>query len=305
MSKAKAKTTRRAPKTTATSTAGRRRTATSTKKTAASASTKKTAAAKKTTRKRPTQTTTRRTSTPRRPTPASYGLGPHEATYSGVQFRSQLEARWAVFFDMLGWDWDYEPCHYPVGPNLGYLPDFYLPRFGLWVEGKGPTFLDAAAMGKIINGAAGPQPLPLRDPPYWPNNGILLAGPMLPLTDQAVPVHTWVRAAQPGQAQAWTARLTHDGIETIAPKPFATYPATGAKPARRPTAVRTVQLLTPSPVPGLPVDPAVMTAYQVALAVRFDGTTTVLPQAPLVRHLNDRRRGRPYRAGGVVLQQAA
>lgn len=39
--------------------------------------------------------------------------------YMGVQFRSRLEARWAAFFDLLGWPWDYEP----IDLN-GYIPDF-------------------------------------------------------------------------------------------------------------------------------------------------------------------------------------
>jgi hypothetical protein len=29
--------------------------------------------------------------------------------YKGVQMRSRLEARWAAFFDELGWPWEYEP----------------------------------------------------------------------------------------------------------------------------------------------------------------------------------------------------
>jgi hypothetical protein len=43
-------------------------------------------------------------------------------TYRGVNFRSRLEARWAVFFDALGWDWQYEP----VDLN-GWIPDFFIP----------------------------------------------------------------------------------------------------------------------------------------------------------------------------------
>lgn len=39
--------------------------------------------------------------------------------YAGVQFRSRLEARWAAFFDMVGWPWEYEPFDLP-----GYIPDF-------------------------------------------------------------------------------------------------------------------------------------------------------------------------------------
>ena len=39
--------------------------------------------------------------------------------YSGVQFRSRLEARWAVMFDLIGWKWIYEPFD-----ANGYIPDF-------------------------------------------------------------------------------------------------------------------------------------------------------------------------------------
>lgn len=42
-------------------------------------------------------------------------------TYRGVRFRSRLEAKWAAFFDLSGWRWDYEPLD--LG---GYIPDFVL-----------------------------------------------------------------------------------------------------------------------------------------------------------------------------------
>ena len=41
--------------------------------------------------------------------------------YSGVQFRSRLEARWAAFFDGCGWAWEYEPFDLD-----GWIPDFIL-----------------------------------------------------------------------------------------------------------------------------------------------------------------------------------
>jgi hypothetical protein len=44
-----------------------------------------------------------------------------ETTYRGARFRSRLEARWAAFFDLLGWRWEYEP----IDLN-GYIPDFIL-----------------------------------------------------------------------------------------------------------------------------------------------------------------------------------
>src|SRR5437764_2554576 len=41
--------------------------------------------------------------------------------YNGVQFRSRLEARWAAFFDLCKWEWEYEP----IDLN-GWIPDFRL-----------------------------------------------------------------------------------------------------------------------------------------------------------------------------------
>jgi hypothetical protein len=44
-----------------------------------------------------------------------------ETKYAGVQFRSRLEAKWAAFFDLAGWEWEYEPFDLD-----GYIPDFLL-----------------------------------------------------------------------------------------------------------------------------------------------------------------------------------
>jgi hypothetical protein len=72
-------------------------------------------------------TARKRTSTPRRKTSRAPKPKAMEVLYSGKVFRSRLEARWAVFLDLCGINWDYEPCHYEIGPDLYYLPDFYLP----------------------------------------------------------------------------------------------------------------------------------------------------------------------------------
>lgn len=78
------------------------------------------------------------------------GIMPIETAYKGYRFRSRLEARWAVFFDALGFDWQYEPegfkCHWPVYDEQGdatgtkeakWLPDFYLSEPRVFVEVKG------------------------------------------------------------------------------------------------------------------------------------------------------------------------
>lgn len=41
--------------------------------------------------------------------------------YGGLQFRSRLEAKWAAFFDTLGWPHEYEPMDL-----AGWIPDFLL-----------------------------------------------------------------------------------------------------------------------------------------------------------------------------------
>lgn len=59
-----------------------------------------------------------------------------ETQYKGYRFRSRLEARWAVFFDALGIEWEYEPEGYDLGEAGWYLPDFWFPQFQVWGEVK-------------------------------------------------------------------------------------------------------------------------------------------------------------------------
>lgn len=59
-----------------------------------------------------------------------------ETRYKGYRFRSRLEARWAVFFDALGLEWEYEPEGFDLGEAGWYLPDFYLPQLDAWIEIK-------------------------------------------------------------------------------------------------------------------------------------------------------------------------
>ena len=53
-------------------------------------------------------------------------LVPIQTEYKGILFRSRLEARWAVFFDCCGADWEYEPQGYECEDGTRYLPDFLL-----------------------------------------------------------------------------------------------------------------------------------------------------------------------------------
>jgi P4 family phage/plasmid primase-like protien len=55
----------------------------------------------------------------------------------GIQFRSRIEAQWAYIFEMLEWNWDYEPIDLQ-----GYIPDFII-KFDdaneILIEIKGDT----------------------------------------------------------------------------------------------------------------------------------------------------------------------
>jgi hypothetical protein len=50
--------------------------------------------------------------------------------YDGIEYRSRLEARWAAFFDQLGWQYTYEP----------FDGDYYIPDF--IIHGDGPLVVE-------------------------------------------------------------------------------------------------------------------------------------------------------------------
>jgi hypothetical protein len=98
------------------------------------------------------------------------GIKPIETRYRGYRFRSRLEARWAVFFDAAGIEWNYEDegWYLPGGRGyflahgteyqklasepLLYLPDFYLPKQEYWVEIKGsmPDTKECVSMNRLV-----------------------------------------------------------------------------------------------------------------------------------------------------------
>ncbi len=73
--------------------------------------------------------------------------------YQGIEYRSRLEARWAAFFDLIGWQYTYEPLD-----GHGYIPDFLIHGDApLLVEVKPASTLDnyQAPIGKITRGLVG------------------------------------------------------------------------------------------------------------------------------------------------------
>lgn len=138
-----------------------------------------------------------------------------QVSYSGRIFASGLEARWAILLDLLGLNWDYEPCHYQLSPKIWYLPDFYLPELQIWLEVKGkPFFARSDALQKAVYGVAGKEPIPQREYPYGDSKIILFGGEIAVVPQHKVPVHTMVAYDGPGKAVTRRVKFTKtdDGL---------------------------------------------------------------------------------------------
>lgn len=59
-----------------------------------------------------------------------------ETEYKSHRFRSRCEARWAIFLDGLGINWEYEKEGFDLD-GLWYLPDFWVPFWNAFIEVKG------------------------------------------------------------------------------------------------------------------------------------------------------------------------
>jgi hypothetical protein len=74
-----------------------------------------------------------------------YTIAAIPTEYRGRRYRSRLEARWAAFFDLLGWRHEYEPF------DLGsWSPDFLLPDWKMLVEVKPLEEFDRETWDKAV-----------------------------------------------------------------------------------------------------------------------------------------------------------
>lgn len=75
-----------------------------------------------------------------------------ETVFGSRCFRSRTEARWAVFFDAMGWSYEYERDGFQFG-KCRYLPDFWLPGLKVWWEVKGalPTAREKQLARRLQN----------------------------------------------------------------------------------------------------------------------------------------------------------
>lgn len=86
--------------------------------------------------------------------------------YAGYKFRSRLEARWAVFFDAMHLDWEYEPEGFELESGARYLPDFRVKTpqgLDVWYEVKPRDILGDAKFEEFA-GSVGRSALLSGDP---------------------------------------------------------------------------------------------------------------------------------------------
>lgn len=74
-----------------------------------------------------------------------------ETEYKSYRFRSRLEARWAVFMDVLGLKYEYEHEGFDLD-GINYLPDFLVPELSAHVEIKpvNPTVEEQEKMSRLV-----------------------------------------------------------------------------------------------------------------------------------------------------------
>lgn len=63
-------------------------------------------------------------------------IKPIETVYNGYRFRSRLEARCGVLLNGMSKRYEYEPEGIEAPDGTKYLPDFYIPDEGIYIEAK-------------------------------------------------------------------------------------------------------------------------------------------------------------------------
>jgi hypothetical protein len=83
-----------------------------------------------------------------------YMMKAYQTEYRGRIYRSRLEAKWAAFFDLAGWEHEYEPIDFG-----GWTPDFMLQspkrKSPMFVEVKPITAFDVTTSHKMASSLRG------------------------------------------------------------------------------------------------------------------------------------------------------
>ena len=108
-----------------------------------------------------------------------------ETKYNGYSFRSRTEAKWAYVFDRLNIKYLYENEGYELENGDWYLPDFYLPNHGFFIEIKGatPSQTELDKCSFLANGLSKPVVMAIGNPDDF--NSLCFYGYNRPTGDSA------------------------------------------------------------------------------------------------------------------------
>lgn len=96
--------------------------------------------------------------------------------YRDIEYRSRLEARWAAFFDRIGWEHTYEPFD-----GDGYIPDFI-------VHGDRPLLVEIKPASQLLEYQAPIDKMTRGLADHWQHDLLILGLTPLPrLTSEAWP----------------------------------------------------------------------------------------------------------------------
>lgn len=96
-------------------------------------------------------------------------------TYRQARFRSRLEARWARFFDLVGWSWIYEPMD-----TGDWIPDFLVTGAASFLVEVGPCELLSEFSAKAAKPIAAFPPRPAVEGTSERITVVLGLGPLMP-----------------------------------------------------------------------------------------------------------------------------
>lgn len=182
-----------------------------------------------------------------------------ETEYGGCRFRSRLEARWAVAFDFLKVEWEYEPEGLDID-GTRYLPDFRLPAQNLFVEVKGVA--SANCMKKVVALAAAGQ------------CGVLVLGSVPKPTDEGPFFYLFSHTIlAPRVVQRWSVSIyPSDASGGFNPAPFNWPVQLGVDNATANTYERLAQDANETSQIGgfLPLSYVVADAFRAARSARFE-----------------------------------
>lgn len=125
-----------------------------------------------------------------------------QTIYRGIEYRSRLEARWAAFFDHIGWEHTYEPFD-----GDGYIPDFL-------IHGDFPLIIEVKPAQSLADYQAATDKADRGLWNVWPDDRVLVVG-VSPLPVFAGPHDAPPAGLLRESDGTWGLGLWHNGSDPV------------------------------------------------------------------------------------------